>query len=382
MYKNFKLTESEKEQILNMHKDHGYGQPLNEQNQPFLPATELIRKGYKGPGTDTASLVKGFQLIKSAADYKTVEGQLIQYGGYKSLIDVLNGELGSSDNVPAQQIQAALKAAGVDLQYKNMVNVNGGKFVQDFKLGAAPVAAVAAAPQPATTGWWDKHPSLASYMKENAGKVYYPSAANSEFGAIAIDKDGPAWDFFSDGRWYQYASVAEGLKAVVKAQYEGKWSEKNGLLIITSTDGETWNSKTKTWVKPIPWVKQSGKFPLKYLEYGSTIKPLQTALKLKADGYFYNLVEKAVLAKAPEYKRETGVTQEIYDKIVPNVAVGKDLKTTYDMNTQAGKEAYLQQQLKLKDTTAANIAAKYSQITPQQQANADALKSGQPLPKQ
>ena len=51
------------------------------------------------------------------------------------------------------------------------------------------------------------------------------------------------------------------------------------------------------------------------------------------------------------------------------------------MNTQAGKEAYLQQQLKLKDTT----AAKYSQnipLTPQQQANADALKSGQPLPKQ
>jgi hypothetical protein len=382
MYKNFNLTESEKEQILNMHKNHGYGQPLNEQSQPFLPATELIRKGYKGPGTDTASLVKGFQLIKSAADYKTVEGQLIQYGGYKSLIDVLNGELGSSDNVPAQQIQAALKAAGVDLQYKNMVNVNGGKFVEDFKLGAAPVAA-AVTPQLATNGWWDNHPALASYMKENAGKVYYPPAANSATGAIAIDKGGPAWDFFSDGRWYQYASVEEGLKAVVKAQYEGKWSEKNGLLMIQSNDGTTWNSKTKKWAEPIPWVKQSGKFPLKYLEYGSTIKPLQTALKLKADGYFYNLVEKSVLAKAPEYKRETGVTQEIYNKIVPNVAVGKDLKTTYDMNTQAGKDAYLQQGLKNQQLIPP--LQKYSQsiqLTPQQQANADALKSGQPLPKQ
>ena len=31
MYKNFTLTESEKEQILNMHKDKGYRQPLNEQ---------------------------------------------------------------------------------------------------------------------------------------------------------------------------------------------------------------------------------------------------------------------------------------------------------------------------------------------------------------
>jgi hypothetical protein len=30
MYKNFNLTESEKEQILNMHKEHGYKKPLNE----------------------------------------------------------------------------------------------------------------------------------------------------------------------------------------------------------------------------------------------------------------------------------------------------------------------------------------------------------------
>jgi len=33
MYKNFNLTESEKEQILNMHKDHGYKKPLNEINE-------------------------------------------------------------------------------------------------------------------------------------------------------------------------------------------------------------------------------------------------------------------------------------------------------------------------------------------------------------
>lgn len=30
MYKNFTLTESEKEQILSMHKEHGYKKPLNE----------------------------------------------------------------------------------------------------------------------------------------------------------------------------------------------------------------------------------------------------------------------------------------------------------------------------------------------------------------
>ena len=32
MYKNFTLTESEREQILNMHQDKGYRQPMNEQS--------------------------------------------------------------------------------------------------------------------------------------------------------------------------------------------------------------------------------------------------------------------------------------------------------------------------------------------------------------
>ena len=40
---------------------------------------------------------------------------------------------------------------------------------------------------------------------------------------------------------------------------------------------------------------------------------------------------------------------------------------------------FLQQQLKT--TPSFNPAAKYSQVTAQQQANADALKNGQPLPK-
>jgi hypothetical protein len=38
MYKNFILTESEREQILNMHKKHGYKKPLNE--QAFNDASE------------------------------------------------------------------------------------------------------------------------------------------------------------------------------------------------------------------------------------------------------------------------------------------------------------------------------------------------------
>jgi hypothetical protein len=35
MYKNFNITESEKEEILNRLKENGYGQPINEQNAPI-----------------------------------------------------------------------------------------------------------------------------------------------------------------------------------------------------------------------------------------------------------------------------------------------------------------------------------------------------------
>ena len=39
MYKNFNITESEKEQILNRLKENGYGQPINEQNFPIPKPT-------------------------------------------------------------------------------------------------------------------------------------------------------------------------------------------------------------------------------------------------------------------------------------------------------------------------------------------------------
>jgi len=48
MYKNFNITESEKEQILNNHKSHGYRQPLNEQSIstqiPYPSGVKPIKK--------------------------------------------------------------------------------------------------------------------------------------------------------------------------------------------------------------------------------------------------------------------------------------------------------------------------------------------------
>jgi hypothetical protein len=62
MYKNFSLTESEKEQILNMHKDHGYKKPLNEQS-PQLTQTDYqeIANYFKG-------LMSGINVTSDASD--------------------------------------------------------------------------------------------------------------------------------------------------------------------------------------------------------------------------------------------------------------------------------------------------------------------------
>jgi hypothetical protein len=97
------------------------------------------------------------------------------------------------------------------------------------------------------------------------------------------------------------------------------------------------------------------KFPLKFQQKGEAIKKIQTALGVKPTGQFWTVTEKAVLAKAPEYKRATGVTQDIYNKIVgaqttvnPDTAqqnlfqggknLGKQLDRLRNQNTQTPEQ--------------------------------------------
>ena len=213
---------------------------------------------------------------------------------------------------------------------------------------------------------------------KNVNQFWEVDAAIRKFRA---DRPDYGFEKLFNGEGSVWNIVPKGVEYLKSIGIESKPGDfLNGSIEIVSKP---------TAVKPkVQWVKNNG-FPLKFGQMtekypNGIIGKFQVALNsgLSGDGYFGPTTENKVKVKFPEYKRETGVTEAMYNTIVSNTAVSKDLKTTYDMNTQAGKEAYLQQGLKLKDTTASNIAAKYSQITPQQQANADALKSGQPLPKQ
>ena len=98
------------------------------------------------------------------------------------------------------------------------------------------------------------------------------------------------------------------------------------------------------------------KFPLKFQQKGEAIKKIQTALGVKPTGQFWTVTEKAVLAKAPEYKRATGVTEDIYNKIVggqttvnPNVnqqlsQIGKDFTNQNAERNKQYSELFKQQQ--------------------------------------
>jgi hypothetical protein len=303
MYKNFNLTESEKEQILNMHKDKGYGKPLNEQTPNYVPnATYINKQQNKKPEGEPIPMPNAVP----PADQAIAN-------------EILN-------NVKTQE--ALVKILPKIKNAKQFLNVSNG---------------------------------------------------------IKIASNNTTYDFFELASRYGGSSLANrlngGSKAGVATKQITDYLTKIGVRSQSNENGEiNFQGIAPTAVKKqTQWKPETGKFPLLLGQVGPNIQKVQLSLGLKGDKYFGAATEKAILSKVPEYKRQTGVTQEIYNKIVANTAVSKDLKTTYDMNTQAGKDAYLQQGLK--STSSVNPAAKYSQITPQQQANADALKNGQALPK-
>jgi hypothetical protein len=104
------------------------------------------------------------------------------------------------------------------------------------------------------------------------------------------------------------------------------------------------------------------KFPLKFQQKGEAIKKIQTALGVKPTGQFWTVTEKAVLAKAPEYKRATGVTEDIYNNIVGG-------QTTVNPNVN---QQLLQRGQDFANKRAETIKAN-SQLSQQQQADINKL---------
>ena len=309
----------------------------------------------EGPGTTIPAMIDAIAKIKDATQFWNVNAGIKKRMRTLDFAGVINDEMEIDDLGTIKQITDMLSKIGITASYQTnnstTTAVTGQKITQptEFKVNTFKITAAAVvAPQIATSGWWDKYPGLIAHMNDYKGKVHYPPTANAETGAIAIEKDGGvAHDFFPDGRWYQYATVEEGLKATTKAQYEGKWRERNGVLVIDSTDGESWNGTSKKWAKRIVYTKNNG-FPLKYLQMterypNGLIGKMQVAIGLKkGDGYFGPTTEKFVKAKFPYYTRETGVTEDMYNSVVTKAyAYTDDMDTPESLAArQANQETF------------------------------------------
>lgn len=90
MYKNFNLTESEKKQILNQHKEHGYKKPLNEQEDGDLPTS---------PTHD----YRGYRIEKSERGGINLQEQLL------FIIENLSGKHTEDDSVTSREMMEVLK---------------------------------------------------------------------------------------------------------------------------------------------------------------------------------------------------------------------------------------------------------------------------------
>jgi hypothetical protein len=226
MYKNFNITEEEKQQIMEMHKSHGYKQPLNEQDV----ATTSIYKGYRGTlgmGTNEDELVKGFSSIKSFDQYKKVEGEIASYGSYKTLQDVLNGELGLDDYDTANKIDKHLKSIpGISSTFLYRQDKQSGNVtfsLQSFKITLSKPEVHSGAPN------WDK---VKSYLLANKLPPNYTSKidATAENNIIVYDSQDRKISIYDDGRVYA------NKKANGDSIYLGEWTWDGTKPVIPSMD--------------------------------------------------------------------------------------------------------------------------------------------------
>jgi hypothetical protein len=225
MYKNFNITEEEKQQIMEMHKSHGYKQLLNEQDA----ATTSIYNGYRGMGTNEDELVKGFSSIKSFDQYKKVEGEIASYGRYKTLQDVLNGELGLDDYDTANKIDKHLKSIpGVSSTFLYRQDKQSGNVtfsLQSFKITLSKPEVPSGAPN------WDK---VKSYLLANKFPPNHTSKIEVSDGEVTwisvYDSQGRKIVFYADG------TVNANKKANGDRFYIGNWTWDGTKPVIPSMD--------------------------------------------------------------------------------------------------------------------------------------------------
>jgi hypothetical protein len=166
MKKVIRLTENDLEKIIE--------RVISEQNQNTPVGWKSLYFATSGPGTNEARLEKVFSdEIRNKADFDALESFLSksprQGYNYKSIQDVLNGELGDFDRATLDRIASNIKKkTGYSVTYtpdskRNSVRANTIKINKGVSTPTTPSVQSATKPQapakPAQTTQWVKAPS-------------------------------------------------------------------------------------------------------------------------------------------------------------------------------------------------------------------------------
>jgi peptidoglycan hydrolase-like protein with peptidoglycan-binding domain len=237
----------------------------------------------------------------------------------------------------------------------------------NFRTGQmAGTAAPAPAPGPAMSPFGDPT-QFTQQASPNIGCVGFKS---SETNKTIKGFNGEIFKFFNNGRFID----AKGQKGNYVCG-----NQANIINLMFDSDPKAvkyFNMSPQPAVKQeIKWVKNETA-PYKVGQMGGNIKSMQEKLGVKPDGYFGKLTEKAVMTFNPQYKRETGVDQTTFEKIMGGS--GKKIEqqnivTQKEVNPNTAQQNLLQ--------TGKNFGNKMDQLvnqttlTPQQIAFNKSLKT-------
>ena len=338
MKKIIRLTESELVKMI--------GKVINEQQS--TPEQAIAREfagAAGGPGTNLPGMGNAIKKIKNVAQYEEVNKILKGINGL-DIAGYINDEC-EFDNV--ESVKTFINQLGkigvtASAEYYKDKYGKGPYFKQNsFKITSANAPGTAMNPLG----------GLNPFTQQKGLNISCIGLKSPETNKTITGINGDTVKFMSDGTFVdakgQRGKYVCGNQAnIVNLMYD---SDPKAVKYFNMSPKPATQQQQKT--KTVFTANET--FPLKLQQKGEAIKKMQTALGVKPTGQFWTVTEKAVLAKAPEYKRATGVTQDIYNKIVgaqttvnPDTAqqnllqggknLGKQLDRLRNQNTQTPEQ--------------------------------------------
>ena len=301
MKKTYRLTESD---LLRITKKV-ISEQIKTVPDNIKRAWEFIKRGYSGPagfGTDENALIQGFQLLNNKKDFDDLENFLKSGQLYKSVAQLVNGELGTDDLSTIQNIARELKRIGVSSNWKydkNKMTFTPNSFT--IKTTSTPVTN--------PNNWppikGDKYfpgpttPKIEDGAWTSLEVTFGKPIGKTPQGGVRHKVGNDIYTFYSNGRYYNPTT-----------RKKGNWvSDWNDVII----DGKRYKAKNQITNKvsaPDLITVSECKVTLKKGMTGPSINQLQELLRkqgvftVKSTNYFGPVTDKAVR----DFQTKIGVT--------------------------------------------------------------------------